>query len=222
MNVKQLAGIALVSTIVVSCTACSTITRIAYHKTAYEFYNPSLHNDTITITGSKPEELVIKANISLEYCSNYKDLRVYDDFKVEDYGTTYKVKLPIISDDINDKSPDNCNNILFVTLRGHFKYNNEVIPASGRFPLLMINGNDKLNPSLKVDNLSFSCVESNPFKSPVRTCENKEYTNQIPLINLQNKKEINVNFEKGKYWDKYFNLAIKKYNRNNNKKEILQ
>ena len=215
MNVKQLAGIALVSTIVVSCTACSTITRIAYHKTAYEFYNPSLHNDTITITGSKPEELVIKGTITFNSCSKYDSYRIYENIEAEDYGTTYKIEMPIIVDDINDTSYDNCNNISLAGLSGYFKYGNKIIPALGHLNLLSFlrpENDNRIKRKLNLDineNMIFYCADSDIFKTPYRLCENKDYSNKLSLINLQNKKEIHVNFGKGKYWDEYYQLSVK-------------
>ncbi|HIF9455654.1 TPA: hypothetical protein ACX6SN_000234 [Photobacterium damselae] len=92
---KKRIWIPIVGLVLVSFTS---IPRVTYYKAMKYVLEPSIWNESVVITGTKPESVQIRGTMIFRWCGIYKSNRIYK-YIAEDLGSSYRLKLPVINKD---------------------------------------------------------------------------------------------------------------------------
>ncbi|HIF9218087.1 TPA: hypothetical protein ACX6QF_003633 [Photobacterium damselae] len=201
--IKNLFVLLFLTIVLVSCSSCSSIGRVAYYSAIKSMDNPNNYADTILIEGSKPKELSLEGYVALNFCDDYQGQRSYR-YKSQDFGDKYQIELPVI-----ENENDSCRQINYFGLDGFWK--------NGLHAAIIYSVGVKYNSKDNVD-YSNAAVDVYCFKDNMgkisRGCEvahNSEYQQkEISVDKLKNIKSININILKGKHWDQVSSWAIEK------------
>ncbi|MHA6611453.1 hypothetical protein [Photobacterium damselae] len=90
---KKRIWIPIVGLVLVSFTS---IPRVTYYKVMKYVLEPSIWNESVVITGTKPKNVNVISKIGFKYCNIYDSNRFYE-YKAKDLGTTYRLELPILN-----------------------------------------------------------------------------------------------------------------------------
>ncbi|HIF9099572.1 TPA: hypothetical protein ACX6PR_000427 [Photobacterium damselae] len=92
---KKRIWIPIVGLVLVSFTS---IPRVTYYKAMKYVLEPSIWNESVVITGTKPESVQIRGSMIFRWCGIYESNRIYD-YTADDLGTSYRLELPVINKD---------------------------------------------------------------------------------------------------------------------------
>ncbi len=197
--IKNLFVLLFLTIVLISCSSCSSIGRVAYYSAIKSMDNPNNYADTILIEGSKPKELSLEGYVALNFCDNYQGQRSYR-YKIQDFGDKYQIELPVI-----ENENDSCRQINYFGLDGFWQNG---LHAAIIYSIGVKYSTKEKTISYNNEKVDVTCFDSKTNSFYDVNCgveeQSKYKIRNININDLRKTKKIRINILKGKYWEQVF------------------